>query len=69
MNKGLIFTFGLIVGCAGGGLIAKTIFKQQYEQKADEEITACRNAFLNELEKRRAEDNGKGHEEKKEAAK
>ena len=64
MNKGLIFAFGLILGTAGGGLLARTILKQQYEQKADEEIAACRNAFLNELDKRRAEE----HEVKKEEA-
>ena len=68
MNKGFIFVFGLILGGAGGGLIARTILKQQYEQKADEEIAACRGAFLNELEKRRTEENAKEHEAKKEAA-
>jgi len=68
MNKGLIFAFGIILGGAGGGLIARTILKQQYEQKADEEIAACRNAFLNELEKRRTEENAKEHEAKKEEA-
>ena len=68
MNKGLIFTLGFILGGAGGGLVVNTILKQAYQQKADEEITACRNAFLAEMEKRREEAQKKEHEEKKEAA-
>ena len=68
MNKGLIFTLGLLVGTAGGGLLVNTMLKQQYEQKADEEIAACRNAFIEELAKVRKESEEKSREEKKEAA-
>lgn len=68
MNKGLIFTIGLLIGTAGGGLLVNTMLKQQYEQKADEEIAACRNAFVEELAKRRKEYDEKSREEKKEAA-
>ena len=68
MNKGLIFTLGLLIGTAGGGLLVNTMLKQQYEQKADEEIAACRNAFVEELAKRRKEYDEKSREEKKEAA-
>jgi len=68
MNKGLAFALGLILGGAGGGLLVNMMLKQQFEQKADEEIAACRNAFLEELEKRRKESGEKAHEEKKEAA-
>ena len=69
MNKGLIFSLGVALGLGGGGLIANTILKQKYEQKADEEITACRNAFLNELEKRREEKQKEVKEAAIEAAK
>ena len=69
MNKGLIFGLGLLVGTAGGGLITNAILKEKYSQKADEEINACREAFLNELAKRRAEANMVEAAEKKEAAK
>ena len=68
MNKGFIFSLGVVIGVAGGGLLANTMLKQRYEQKADEEIAACRNAFLAELEKRRKETEEKSREEKKEAA-
>lgn len=68
MNKGLIFTLGLLIGTAGGGLLVNTMLKQQYEQKADEEIAACRNAFVDELAKVRKESEEKSREEKKEAA-
>lgn len=53
MNKGLAFTLGLILGGAGGGYVVNLILKQKYAQKADEEILACRNAFLDEMKKRR----------------
>lgn len=68
MNKGLIFGLGVLCGGVGAGLVANTILKQKYAQKADEEIHACSEAFLNELAKRREEANKKEAEEKKEEA-
>ena len=68
MNKGLIFTFGVITGVVGGGLAVNFALKQRYEQKADEEITSCRVAFQDELAKLRAKADEKDREEKKEAA-
>lgn len=68
MKKGLIFFLGVTVGLAGGGIVTNAILKQQYEQKADDEIAGCREAFLNELSKVQKELNDKKAEEKKEKA-
>ena len=66
MGKGLIFVLGFLVGGAGAGLLANTILKQKYGQEADEQIASCREAFLNELDKRREE--AKKEKETQEAA-
>ena len=55
MNKGTAFILGLVLGGAGGGFIANTILKQQYSQKANDEITGCRDAFAKELARVREE--------------
>lgn len=68
MRNGLAFGLGLILGAGGGGLVMHTILKQHYAQKADEEIAACREAFLEESAKRRQEQEAKEKEEKKTAA-
>ena len=68
MNKGTAFALGLILGGGAGGFIAFTILKQKFAQKSDEEIAACREAFLAELAKRRKETEEKDRQEKKEKA-
>ena len=68
MKNGLAFGLGLLVGCGGATLLANTILKQQYAQKADEEITACREAFLEESKKLRAKQDTRTAQERKEAA-
>ena len=68
MNKGLIFSLGVILGITGGGVVANTILKQKYAQKADDEISACREAFLGELAKLRKESEEKKAEETKNKA-
>ena len=50
------------------GFAANKILKQKYEQRSDEEISACRNAFLEEMAKKRKEDAEKESKEKEEAA-
>lgn len=55
MKSGLAFGLGLIFGGAGVGLVAHIIFKQKYEQMVDEEIAACREAFVEEATKLRKE--------------
>ena len=69
MKKGLAFFLGLVTGGTASGLLMNMVLKQKYAQKADDEIAACRGAFLAELAKRRAEQEQKEAEEKKEAAK
>ena len=68
MNKGLAFGLGLVFGAAGAGVVVNKVLKQTYEQKATDEITACREAFLNESAKLRDELNKKNAEEQKQEA-
>lgn len=68
MNKGLAFVLGCLVGGAGGGFLARTILKQKYEQRADEMIVSCREAFQEELIKIRQSAEEKESAKKKEAA-
>ena len=68
MKSGLAFGLGILVGCGGATLIANAILKQQYAQKADEEIIACREAFLEESKKLRTQQETKTAKERKEAA-
>ena len=65
MNKGLIFSLGVLVGAGGGYVVCNKILGDKYAQKADEEIAACRNAFLEESARRRKETEEKGRAEKK----
>lgn len=68
MNNGLAFALGLIIGGGAVGFAANKMLKQKYEQRSDEEIGACRNAFLEEMAKKRKEDAEKEAKEKEEAA-
>ena len=68
MNNGVAFALGFIAGSCGIGFAVNKILKQKYEQRSDEEIAACRNAFLDELGKRRKEEAEKETKEKEEAA-
>ena len=68
MNNGVAFALGFIVGGGAIGFAANKILKQKYEQRSDEEIAACRNAFLEESAKRRKEEADKVAKEKEEAA-
>ena len=68
MKNGLAFGLGVLVGGGGAIVLANIILKQQYAQKADEEIAACREAFLAESAKRRKEQHEKEEAQKKEKA-
>lgn len=68
MKSGLAFGLGLILGAGGATLVAHTVLKQQYAQKADEEIAACREAFLEESAKRRKDQEAKASQERQEKA-
>ena len=73
MNKGLIFLGGLLVGASGATAVAHFILKPAYEQKAEEEINACRDMYLElsrELREKASKANAETNkEEAKEAMK
>ncbi len=68
MKAGLGFCLGCIAGAAGGFFVTNLVLRQQYAQKADEEIAACREAFLAESEKLREKQNERNEEKKRDAA-
>lgn len=68
MRNGLAFGLGILTGAGAMAVAANTILKQHYAQKADEEISSCREAFTTEAVKLRKEMNDKKAAEKKEAA-
>lgn len=68
MKNGLAFGLGLLTGGGAVALVANTILKQHYAQKADEEITACREAFTEESVRLQKALNEKEKAERKEAA-
>lgn len=55
MKSGLALGLGILLGAGGAGVVAHFLLKQQYEQKADEEIAACREAFVEETSRIRKE--------------
>ena len=68
MKPGLSFGIGIVLGAGGAVVVARILLKQHYEQKADEEIAACREAFVAELANRRAAAEKKQSDETKKAA-